>query len=70
MKRYEKNETDRNETKSRNNKSALRPINTYIAETRSETSKPKRILETGKMKVQRTITGKALMNRERWMNEE
>ena len=43
------------ETKSRIYKAAIRPILTYTAETRPETSKTKQILETTEMKVVRKI---------------
>ena len=51
------------ETKSKINKAAIRPILTYTAETRPETSKTKQILETTEMKVMRKIAGKTLFDR-------
>ena len=51
------------EAKARIYKTAIRPILTYAAETRPETSKTKRILETAEMKIARRIAGKTLMDR-------
>ena len=53
------------ETKSRIYKAAIRPILTYTAETRPETSKTKQILETTEMKVVRKIAGRTLFDRKR-----
>lgn len=53
------------EAKTRIYKTTVRPIITYTAETRPETSKTKRLLETTEMKVLRRITGKTLLDRER-----
>lgn len=53
------------ETKTRIYKSVIRPVMTYTVETRPDTSKTKKILETNEMKVFRKITGKTLMDRER-----
>ena len=53
----------RTEAKARIYKTAIRPILTYAAETRPETSKTKRILETAEMKIARRIAGKTLMDR-------
>ena len=46
------------EVKSRIYKSAIRPILTYTAETRPETSKTRQILEATEIKVVRKIAGK------------
>lgn len=51
--------------KSRIYKTATRPIMTYTAEIRTETSETKIILETTEMKIVRRIAGKMLTNRER-----
>ena len=53
----------RTEAKARIYKTAIRPILTYAAETRPETSKIKRILETSEMKIAQRIAGKTLMDR-------
>lgn len=55
----------RTETKARIYKAAIRPIMTYTAETRPDTTKTKRLLETCEMKVLRKIAGKTLLDRER-----
>lgn len=60
-----KNKYLQTETKSRIYKATIRPIMTYTAETRPDTTKTKRILETGEMKVLRKIVGKTLLDRER-----
>ena len=52
------------EAKSRIYKTAIRPIMTYTAETRPETAKTKRLLETTEIKVLRGIAGKTLLDRE------
>ncbi|XP_030765794.1 uncharacterized protein LOC115889857 [Sitophilus oryzae] len=41
---------------------------TYTAETRPDTAKTKRFLETGEMKILRKITSKTLLDRERSNN--
>ena len=56
------------ETKSRIYKAVIRPIMTYTAETRPDTSKTKQLLETTEMRVLRRITGKTLFDRERSEN--
>ncbi|KAK9887098.1 hypothetical protein WA026_020042 [Henosepilachna vigintioctopunctata] len=56
------------EAKARIYKATVRPIMTYTAETRPETTKTRRLLETTEMKVLRRITGKTLLNRERSEN--
>ncbi|XP_057653803.1 uncharacterized protein LOC130892403 [Diorhabda carinulata] len=53
------------EAKSRAYKTVIRPIMTYSAETRPDTAKTKRLLETSEMKALRKITGKTLLDRER-----
>lgn len=44
-------------------KSCVRPIMTYAAETRAESSKTKRLMRTTEMKILRSITGKTLRDR-------
>lgn len=56
------------ETKTRIYKTAVRPIITYQAETRPDTVKTKRLLETTEMKILRKIVGKTLWDRERSEN--
>ena len=56
------------ETKSRIYKAVIRPIMTYTAETRPDTSKTKQLLETAEMGVLLRITGKTLFDRERSEN--
>ena len=51
------------EAKSRIYKTAIRPIMTYTAETRPETAKTTRLLETTEMKVLRGIAEKTLLDR-------
>ena len=51
------------EAKSRIYKTAIRPIMTCTAETRPETTKTKRLLETTEIKVLRGIAGKTLLDR-------
>ena len=58
----------RTEAKARIYKTPIRPILTYAAETRPETSETKRILETTEMKTARKIAGKTLMDKERSEN--
>ncbi|XP_056648814.1 uncharacterized protein LOC130453212 [Diorhabda sublineata] len=53
------------EAKSRIYKATVRPIMTYTAETRPDTSKTKRMMKTADMKVLRSIAGKTLLNKER-----
>lgn len=53
------------ETKSRIYKTCIRPVMTYGAETRAETSLTKRMLRTTEMKTLRTITGYTLKDRQR-----
>lgn len=48
------------EAKSRIYKSAIRSIMTYATETRPDTTKIKRLLETSEMKILRKITEKTL----------
>ena len=52
------------EAKSRIYKTAIRSLMTYTAETRPETAKTKRLLETTEMKVLRGIAGRTLLGRE------
>ena len=52
------------EAKPRIYKTAIRPNMTYTAETRPETAKTKRLLETTEIKVLRGIDGKTLLYRE------
>lgn len=51
-------------TKTRIYKMKIRPIMTYCAEIRPDTTKTKRLLETTEMKVLRSIAGKTLLDRE------
>ena len=51
------------EAKSGIYKTAIRPIMTYTAETRPETEKTKRLLETTEIKVLRGIAGKTFLDR-------
>ena len=60
-----RNQHLKQETKTRIYKTAIRPIMTYTAETRPDTSKTKKLLETTEMKILRRISGKTLMDRER-----
>uniref|UniRef100_A0A6P7G326 Uncharacterized protein LOC114333346 n=1 Tax=Diabrotica virgifera virgifera TaxID=50390 RepID=A0A6P7G326_DIAVI len=53
------------ETKTRIYKSPIRPIMTYTAETRADTAKTQRLLETAEMKVLRKITNHTLKDRVR-----
>ncbi|XP_056639433.1 uncharacterized protein LOC130446927 [Diorhabda sublineata] len=53
------------EIKSRIHKAVIRPILTYTAETRPDTSKTKGILETTEMKILRRIVGKTICDRKR-----
>lgn len=53
------------ETKTRIYKATIRPIMTYAGETRPETSKTRRLMETAEMKVLRRILGKTLLDQER-----
>uniref|UniRef100_A0AAR5PIR3 Reverse transcriptase domain-containing protein n=1 Tax=Dendroctonus ponderosae TaxID=77166 RepID=A0AAR5PIR3_DENPD len=53
------------DSKSRIYKIVVRPMMTYTAETRPETMKTKRLLETAEMKILRRITGKTLLDRAR-----
>ncbi|XP_060524527.1 uncharacterized protein LOC132700944 [Cylas formicarius] len=46
-------------------KTTIRPIMTYTAETRSDTAKTSRLLETTEMKILRRISAKTLLDRER-----
>ncbi|XP_045466625.1 uncharacterized protein LOC123675320 [Harmonia axyridis] len=57
------NKNMKTEVKSRIYKAVIRPILTYTAETRPETAKTKRLMETTEMRVLRRIAGKTLMNR-------
>ncbi|XP_044744651.1 uncharacterized protein LOC123306625 [Coccinella septempunctata] len=59
-----RNKHIRTETKSRIYKSVVRPVMTYTAETRPQTSKTQRYLETSEMKTLRKIAGKTLWHRE------
>ncbi|XP_056642632.1 uncharacterized protein LOC130449023 [Diorhabda sublineata] len=52
------------EAKSRIYKATVRPIMTYTVETRPETAKTKRMMETAEMKVLRRIAGKTLLDRD------
>ncbi|XP_056642629.1 uncharacterized protein LOC130449021 [Diorhabda sublineata] len=49
--------------KTRIYKVVIRPIMTYTAETRPDTSKTQRMLETAEMRILRRITGNTLRNR-------
>ncbi|XP_057663104.1 uncharacterized protein LOC130898078 [Diorhabda carinulata] len=51
------------ESKSRIYKTVIRPILTYTAETKPDTSNTKRILETTQNKIVRSIAGKTLFDR-------
>lgn len=53
------------EMKTRIYKSAIRPIITYTAETRPDTKKIERMVETTEMKILRRIDGKTLRDRTR-----
>ncbi|XP_043494653.1 uncharacterized protein LOC122519338 [Polistes fuscatus] len=53
------------DTKSRIYKATIRPILTYAAETRPETSKTRQLMEAVEMKIIRRITGKSLWDRQR-----
>ncbi|XP_015181515.1 PREDICTED: uncharacterized protein LOC107069067 [Polistes dominula] len=53
------------ETKARIYKITIRPIMTYCAETRSDSAKTKRLLETTEMKILRKIARKTLLDKER-----
>lgn len=53
------------DTKSRIYRSTIRPIMAYTAETRPDTTRTKRMLETAEMKILRRIAGKTLFDRER-----
>ena len=55
-------------TKSRIYKAVIRPIMTYIAKTRTDTSNTKQLLETTEMRVLSRITGKTLFVRKRSEN--
>ncbi|XP_015187255.1 PREDICTED: uncharacterized protein LOC107072109 [Polistes dominula] len=55
----------RMDAKARIYKIAIRPIPTYAAETRPETSKTRQIMETTEMKIVRRIAGKSLWDRVR-----
>lgn len=55
----------RTESKVRIYKAAIRPILTYVAETRPETSKTRQIMEATEMKIVRRIAGRTLLDRER-----
>lgn len=52
-------------TKARVYKTTIRPIMTYTAETRADTARTRRLLETTEMKILRRISGKTLLDRER-----
>lgn len=52
------------ETKARIYKAVVRPVMTYTAETRPETRRTQRYLETSEMKTLRKIAGKTLWDRE------
>lgn len=56
------------QTKARIYKATVRPIMTYMAETRPTTTNTCRLLETAEMKTLRKIAGKTLMDRERSEN--
>ena len=56
------------ETKSRIYKAVIRPIMTFTAKTRPDTSKTTQLLKTTEMRVLRRITGKTLFDRERSEN--
>ena len=60
-----RNKHMRIETKARIYKATIRPIMTYTAETRPETTKTRRMLETTEMKILRKIAGKTMLDRER-----
>ncbi|XP_019762542.2 uncharacterized protein LOC125504174 [Dendroctonus ponderosae] len=53
------------DTKSRIYKTVVRPVITCSAETRPETTKTERLLETAELKMFGRITGKTLLDRER-----
>ncbi|XP_015182496.1 PREDICTED: uncharacterized protein LOC107069571 [Polistes dominula] len=53
------------DAKARIYKTAIRPILTYAAETKSETSKTRQIMEATEMKIVRRIAGKSLWYRVR-----
>jgi hypothetical protein len=55
----------RTETKAKIYKTVVRPIMTYTAETRPDTTRTKRMMETCEMKIVRDITGKTLWDRQR-----
>lgn len=59
-----RNKHIRTETKSRIYKSVVRPVMTYTAETRPQTSRTQRYLETSEMRTLRKIAGKTLWDRE------
>ncbi|XP_048522293.1 uncharacterized protein LOC125504409 [Dendroctonus ponderosae] len=53
------------DTKSTIYRTVTRPAMTYTAETRPETAKSKRLVETAEMKIICRITGETLLDRER-----
>ncbi|XP_044749727.1 uncharacterized protein LOC123310328 [Coccinella septempunctata] len=63
-----KNRNLRMETKTPIYKTTIRPIMIYTAETRPDTFKTRRLLETTEMRVLRRITGKTMRDRERSEN--